>query len=83
VVEATLRYKAPARYDDELIIRTHIAGLRGSILRFAYAIHRATDDLLLCEGSTTHIVVDREMKRTAMPQRFTALFTTHPIPTVK
>ena len=83
VVEATLRYKAPARYDDELIIRTHIAGLRGSILRFAYAIHRATDDLLLCEGSTTHIVVDREMKRTAMPQRFTDLFTTHPIPTVK
>jgi acyl-CoA thioester hydrolase len=80
VVEANARYKSPARYDDELIVRTHIAGLRGSILRFAYAIHRATDDLLLCEGSTTHIVVDRNMKRTAMPARYAEAFKTHHIP---
>ena len=26
VVEATARYKAPARYDDELIVRTTLAG---------------------------------------------------------
>ena len=80
VVEADLRYKSPARYDDELIIRTRIDHIRGSILRFAYTIHRATDDLLLCEGSTTHIVVDREMKRAAMPPRFAAAFRSHHIP---
>jgi acyl-CoA thioester hydrolase len=70
VVEATCRYKSPARYDDELIIRTHISGIRGSVLRFTYAIHRATDDLLLCEGSTTHVAVDPEMKRVPMPTRY-------------
>jgi acyl-CoA thioester hydrolase len=80
VVEANCRYKAPARYDDELTIRTHIAGLRGSILRFAYSIHRSADDLLLCEGSTTHIVVDRNMKRTAMPARYAELFALHHVP---
>ncbi len=80
VVEANCRYKAPARYDDELTIRTHIAGLRGSILRFAYAIHRSADDLLLCEGSTTHIVVDRNMKRTAMPARYAERFALHHVP---
>ncbi len=70
VVEAIARYKAPARYDDELIVRTRIAHVRRSILAFDYAIHRAIDNLLLCEGSTTHLVVGRDMKRASMPPQF-------------
>ena len=80
VVEANVRYKAPARYDDELLIRTRIAGIRGSILRFAYTIHRKSDELLLTEGATVHIVVDRHMKRTAMPPRYAAAFKAAHIP---
>ncbi len=78
VVEANARYKAPARYDDELIIRTRVTQARGSIIGFAYAVVRASDELLLCEGSTTHIVVDREMKRAPMPARFAAAFAPAP-----
>ena len=74
VVEATARYKAPARYDDELLIRTSLAGLRGSIVRFRYAVLRAADELLLCEGETVHIVVGRDMKRREMPIRYAELF---------
>ncbi len=74
VVEANVRYKAPARYDDEIIVRTRITECRGSIIKFAYALHRATDDHLLSEGFTTHIVVDRTMKRTHMPERYSAIF---------
>ena len=74
VVEATVRYKAPARYDDELIVRTRIAGVRGSIIRFTYTIHRAEDNLLLTEGATTHIVVGPGMKRVPMPPRYAAAF---------
>jgi acyl-CoA thioester hydrolase len=74
VVEATARYKAPARYDDELIIRTTLAGVRGPIVRFRYAIVRAADELLLCEGETVHIVIGRDMKRREMPQRYAERF---------
>jgi acyl-CoA thioester hydrolase len=74
VVEVTCRYKSPARYDDELTIRTRIAEVRGSIVRFAYAIHRSADDVLLAEGATTRIVVDRSMKRAAMPLRYATVF---------
>ncbi|HSU19371.1 MAG TPA: thioesterase family protein [Acidobacteriaceae bacterium] len=70
VVEATARYKAPARYDDELIVRTSLAGVRGSIVRFRYAVVRAADELLLCEGETVHLVVDRDMKRRDMPASY-------------
>src|ERR1700753_2901606 len=44
VVEAKARYKAPARYDDELIIRTRVAGLRGPILKYKYEVFRADDE---------------------------------------
>jgi acyl-CoA thioester hydrolase len=77
VVEANVRYKSPARYDDELIVKTRIDHVRGSILRFAYGIYRATDDVLLCEGTTTHIVVDLSMKRTALPPHLAELFRAH------
>jgi acyl-CoA thioester hydrolase len=80
VVEATVRYKAPARYDDELIVRTRIEHVRGSIVRFAYGVYRAADEVLLCEGATTHIVVDRTMKRAAMPARYAELFQRHVVP---
>lgn len=74
VVEATARYKAPARYDDELIVRTTLAGVRGSIVRFRYAVVRAADELLLCEGETVHVVVGQDMKKREMPERFAELF---------
>jgi acyl-CoA thioester hydrolase len=74
VVEATARYKSPARYDDELIVRTTLAGVRGPVVRFRYAIVRAEDDLLLCEGETTHLVVGRDMKKREMPPRYAQLF---------
>jgi acyl-CoA thioester hydrolase len=41
VAEAYCRYKAPAYYDDELIVRTHITELRKRSLRFGYEIVRA------------------------------------------
>jgi acyl-CoA thioester hydrolase len=74
VVEAVARYKAPARYDDELIVRTTLARVRGSIIEFHYTIQQANDGLTLCEGSTTHIVVDRAMRRAPMPLRYAEAF---------
>ncbi|HVG27595.1 MAG TPA: thioesterase family protein, partial [Acidobacteriaceae bacterium] len=74
VVEATARYKAPARYDEELLVRTSLAALRGSIVRFRYAILRADDEQVLCEGETVHVVVGRDMKRREMPKTYADRF---------
>jgi acyl-CoA thioester hydrolase len=38
VVEASCRYRSPARYDDEILIETRPALLRNSVLKFAYRI---------------------------------------------
>ncbi len=78
VAEATARYKAPARYDDELIIRTSLSGVRGPIVRFRYVVVRAVngsgDETVLCEGETVHFVVGRDMKRREMPAKYAERF---------
>jgi len=74
VVEATARYIAPARYDDMLLVRTTLSGVRGPIVRFKYAVLRAGDGTLLCEGETVHIVVGRDMKRREMPVKYAERF---------
>ena len=80
VVEATCRYKAPARYDDELVVRTRVARVRGSVVHFTYEIVRAEDERLLCEGATIHVVVGHGMKRAAMPERWAEAFRAARVP---
>ena len=76
VVDARCRYKAPARYDDEIIIRTYLKNVRESLIHFAYQALRASDKLLLAEGETTHIVIDSEMTRRAIPEKYMTVFKT-------
>jgi acyl-CoA thioester hydrolase len=76
VIDARCRYKAPARYDDEIIVRTQLENLRESVIRFEYELFRAADGTLLAEGDTTHIVVDRDMKKTTLPQKYVDAFRT-------
>ncbi|MGC9291915.1 MAG: acyl-CoA thioesterase [Acidobacteriaceae bacterium] len=74
VVEASCRYKSPARYDDELLVETEIASLRGSVLKFQYRVLRAGDHTLLAEGGTTHLITDRELKKRSLPEKYVTAF---------
>ena len=74
VIDARCRYKAPARYDDEIIVRTHLKYLRESLIQFEYELLRADDRSLLAEGDTTHIVVDAEMKKIPLPEKYISAF---------
>ena len=38
VVEASCRYRSPARYDEEVLIETRVTGLRPSVIKFAYRL---------------------------------------------
>jgi acyl-CoA thioester hydrolase len=74
VVDARCRYKAPARYDDEVIIRTYLKNVRESMLRFAYELRRAEDGTLLAEGETTHVVTNAQMKSALLPGKYLSAF---------
>ncbi len=70
VVEASCRYKAPARYDDELTILTEVASLRSSVIKFRYRILRTADEYLLSEGETTHVITNRNLQKRALPMKY-------------
>ena len=74
VVDARCRYKAPARYDDEIIVRTRLKNVRESLVHFGYELVRVSDGVLLAEGETTHIVTDFEMKMRAIPEKYMRVF---------
>jgi acyl-CoA thioester hydrolase len=74
VVEASCRYRSPARYDDEILIETRPALLRGSVIKFAYRILRKStqgeDPALLAEGETVHVVCDDQLVRKHLPEKY-------------
>ncbi|MGH9580035.1 MAG: acyl-CoA thioesterase [Terriglobales bacterium] len=74
VVDVRCRFKAPARYDDEILVRTCLKHMRGSMLHFSYEVLRAEDRALLAEGETTHIVVDARMQKRDLPEKYRSVF---------
>jgi acyl-CoA thioester hydrolase len=63
VVEAALRFRSAAHYDDLLEIETQLEELRSRRVTFTYRIWLA--DRCLAEGSTVHVPVERESGRSA------------------
>jgi acyl-CoA thioester hydrolase len=74
VVDLRVRYKAPALYDDEVVVRTRLANVRSSLLHFVYEVARAGDGTLLAEGETTHIIVNDKFERRALPEKYLNAF---------
>ena len=65
-----LRYKSPAFYEDVLTIRTKVIEVRSRSLRFFYEAHRASDDKMIAEGETLHVVTDKKKKVRTLPEIF-------------
>jgi acyl-CoA thioester hydrolase len=71
VVEATARYKAPARFDDELDLQIEVTRLGTTSMVTACRVER--DGQLLVEGELVHVFVDLEAgAKTPIPDRLRA-----------
>ena len=82
VAESYCRYKAPARYDDELIIRTHITELRRRSVRFGYEILRLSDGVVIAEGETGHVVTDPNNRVISMPESYRLALSSPPLTSI-
>jgi len=71
VAEANCRYRAPARYDDEILVETEITRFDRRMLEFSYRIKNGAT--LLAEGRTLHVVIGPDGKPKSMPQRYLEL----------
>ena len=54
--------------EDVLTVRTKIGEIRSRSLRFVYEVHRESDDTLVAEGETLHVVTDKDKKVRLLPE---------------
>jgi len=73
VTEAHVKYRSPARYDDEIIVRTRVIHARTRSVHFAYEVLRASDGRLLAEGETRHIVMNKQGRTKSFPPKYAEL----------
>ena len=71
VAEATCRYVAPARYDDEILVATELSRVGSRVVEFTYRIK--SGPTLLAEGRTFHVVIGTDGRPRSMPERYLEL----------
>ncbi len=75
VIESHCVYKQPARYDDELEVRTTGSVVSPVRVRFDYEVVRPADGAMLVTGFTIHATLDRTGRPCRLPARAHELFT--------
>ncbi|HUB80818.1 MAG TPA: thioesterase family protein [Bryobacteraceae bacterium] len=74
VAESACRYRAPAHFDDEIVIKSWIAEANPRAVTIEYEMRLAEGDRLLATGHTRHIFVNREMRRSRLPEKYYPMF---------
>jgi acyl-CoA thioester hydrolase len=74
VIEAHCEYQRPARYDDEIEVRTDGVMLSPVRMKFDYTILRRTDASVTASGYTVHAAVSRDGRPRRLPERIRQVF---------
>ena len=74
VIEAQCTYQRPARYDDELEIRTTGRMLSPVRMEFSYEVRRIDDGVVAASGRTVHAALDTGGKPCRLPARIREVF---------
>ena len=74
VVEASCRYKKPARFDELLTVRTRVTGSQRRTIRFGYEIFREGSEELIATGETLHVICDGKGRPKSLPEKYRRFF---------
>lgn len=75
VVEAGVRYLSSSAYDDLLCVRTSVAELGKTSIRFEYQTSLQESKKPVATGFTIHVFVDPAMRPTRIPPEVKSLVT--------
>lgn len=74
VIEAHCEYQRPARYDDEIEVRTEGVMLSPVRMQFNYTVLRRADGVVAAEGRTVHASVTTKGRPCRLPGRIREVF---------
>jgi len=78
VAEASCRYKAPARFEEDIVVRTALAKATDRVIRYQYEICRKSTGQLLAAGQTAHVVTDINFRPARLPDHYRHYFSLPP-----
>lgn len=70
VAHLDLDYRAPARFEDEIVNAIRVEAIGHASITFVYRARRKADDTVLVEGRVTHVAVDETGSSTRVPDDF-------------
>jgi len=68
VARLEVKYRQPARYDEELELETVCTNVKASKVEHSYQLRRAADGLILAEGSSALCCINEEGKIRHIPE---------------
>ncbi len=74
VTEVSARFHRPARYDDEIIVRTWLDKVHSRGMSFGYVVLQAASGQTLVTGRTSHVSVDPMGNVVRLPERMRAWY---------
>ena len=74
VIEAQCTYQRPARYDDDIEIRTTGRMLSPVRMEFEYAVIKMQDQTVAATGKTVHAALDPTGRPCRLPERVREVF---------
>lgn len=74
VAESACRYRAPAHFDDEIVIKAWIEAANARTVTIQYEMRLAGTEPVLATGHTRHVFVNREMRKTRLPEKYFKMF---------
>ena len=74
VADVHCRYHHPARYDQELRVRTRITEVQRRTIQFGYEIVEKDSGRLLTTGETTCVICGRDGRPKSLPEKYRKVF---------
>lgn len=74
VADASCRFLHPARYDDEVTVRTSVRRSTTRLIEFSYEILQTNVERLLARGATTHLWCGLDLRPRRLPENYWKLF---------
>ncbi len=72
VIDAQCRYRRPARYDDEVTVRTRVSTASRRGVEFSYEMFVREE--MIATGSTRHLYLGRDFRPASLPLKYHPLF---------
>jgi acyl-CoA thioester hydrolase len=74
VAESACRYRAPAHFDDEIVVKCWIEDANPRTVTIHYEMRLAEGGRVIATGHTRHVFVNREMHKARLLEKYFSMF---------